>query len=802
MKVSLKWLRDYVDVFMPVDDLAEKLTIAGLEVSDIEVLGGDWQNITVARIIDIAPHPNADRLRLATVDLGGKQSTVVCGAPNLNIGDKVVFAYVGAKLVDGHSGESVQLKPAKIRGVLSEGMICSEKELGISDKHDGIMILPSDAPIGELLTTYLGDTVLDIDVTPNRPDCLSIIGIAREIAALAKSKLRIPEVHYNELEDDIKSFASVQVFEPELCPRYCASLLKGVKVGPSPMWLQQRLLACGMRPISNVVDVTNYVMLEYGQPLHAFDFKKLRGGQILVRRGKEGEVLTTLDGVERNLKSDLLVIADEAGAVAVAGIMGGVATEVTDDTTTVLLESANFNRTVIHNGAINLKLISEASLRFEKGISPELALVALRRATQLMMELTGAEVAGGVIDVYPGKRGTEPISLSTNDIKRIMGIEVTPDEMVKSLDLLGFTCSPTESPLAMTFDVPWWRTDISCSNDLIEEVSRIIGYDNIPATMLSGPLPSYEEAPIMLLREKLRNILVSCGFQEVITYSLTNTNVTNWLSPNRNLLDSTEPLRVANPMSRDLEYLRTTLRSGVLTVLARNQRYQQKKLRLFELGNVFLPRPSNLPKEKEMLCAVLCGLEDEMFWRGETKPVDFFVAKGLLETLLARLGLVVEFLPGDDESLSPGKSAHIVVGKEKLGVIGELHSRVAAGFDISEVAFLIELDVEKLLSFVDDTHSYRAIPRYPSVTRDIALILDKNIAYQQVYNIIRDFPLITQISLFDLYRGEQIAENKKSLAFRLVYQSDTHTLSDEEVDEVQRLILDRLANELGITLRA
>ncbi len=801
MKVSVKWLRDYVDVSMPVKDLADRLTIAGLEVSEVEIIGGDWENITIAKIVGVAPHPNADRLKLATVDLGGRQSTVVCGAPNLNVGDKIVFAHVGARLIDGHSGELIQLKPAKIRGVLSEGMICSEKEVGISDSHGGIMVLLPDATVGVPLAEYLGDTILDIDVTPNRPDCLSIVGIAREIAALTRSKFQLPEVCYDELEGDIKSFASVQIVEPELCPRYCASLLTEVKIGQSPQWLQQRLLSCGMRPISNVVDVTNYVMLEYGQPLHAFDFAKLRGGQIIVRRGKEGEIITTLDGVEHILKPDVLVIADKVSAVAVAGIMGGAATEVTDNTTTVLLESANFNRTIVHEGSVGLKLSSEASSRFEKGISPELALVALKRATQLMMELANAKVASGIIDAYPGKRQREQIPLSTGEVKRLLGIEVVPSKMVEALELLGFACSSTESPALVKVDVPWWRTDISCAADLVEEVACVLGYDNIPATMLSGPLPSCELVPILSLREKLRSILVSCGFQEVLTYSLTSMDMMKRLSPQLNLI-GTEPLKVTNPMSRDLEYLRTTLRAGILTILARNQRYQQKSLRLIELGKVFLPRPGDLPQEKEMLCAVLCGLQDEMFWRGRAEPVDFFTAKGVVEMLSSRLGLMVEFLPGDDESLCPGKSAYVVAGKERLGVIGELHPRVTAAFDISETAFIVELDIDKLLSLISSTYLYQPIPRYPSVTRDMALVLDESITYQQVYNVISNFPLITQVGLFDLYRGEQIPAGKKSLAFRLVYQSSTHTLSDEDVDEVQRLILDRLASELGVTLRA
>ena len=789
-----------MDVMVSVKDLAERLTIAGLEVGAIETVGRDWKNISIAQLVGIDPHPNADRLRLATVDLGEKRMTVVCGAPNLYVGDKVVFAQVGAQLIDSHSGELVQLKPAKIRGISSEGMICSEKELGISDSHDGILILAPDAPVGGPLSEYLGDTIFDIDVTPNRPDCLSVIGVAREVAALTKSKFHVPEVNYDEIGDDIKFSASIEIRDPDLCPRYCTSLLMNVKVGPSPEWMQQRLIACGMRPINNVVDVTNYVMLEYGQPLHAFDFKKLRGQQIIVRRAKDGEIMTTLDGTERTFKSAMLLITDKERAVAVAGIMGGADTEVMDSTTTVLIESANFNRATIHGGSIALKLISEASLRFEKGLSPELAMAALKRATQLMQELTGAKVARGIIDVYPGKKPVEPIMLSRGEVKRLLGIEMKTSEIVEALGLLGFSCSLQKDSKQISVDVPWWRTDIACKADLVEELARILGYENIPTTMLSSALPSHEPIPRLSLRQKIRDVLVGCGFQEILTYSLINNEVMQKISPKLTLVGP-EPLKVANPMSRELEHLRTTLRPGVLTILARNQRYQQPGYKLFELGKIFLPRQDTLPEEREILCVVLSGLPDELFWRGGAEPVDFFIAKGMVETLLYRLGLVANFVPGDDEGLHPGENAVITIGNEMVGVIGELHPKVATAFDLTESTYIIELDVDRILPVVVTSYQYRPIPKYPSVTRDIALVLDERITYQQVYSIIRDFPLVTQISLFDLYRGKQLEVGKKSLAFRIIYQSSTHTLSDKEVDEVQHLILARLVKELNATLR-
>ena len=801
MRVSLQWLSDYVDISAAVEEVCERLTMAGLEVEEAKVVGGGWENIVVGKIVGVDAHPNADRLRLVTVDLGTQEATVVCGAPNLEIGDKVAFAHVGAQLIDGHSGEVVQLRPAKIRGVVSEGMVCSEKELGISDEHAGIMVLPAEASVGTPLSEYLGDTILDLNITPNRPDCLSVVGIAREIAALTGSKLSVPEVHYDELERPIDSFASVEIADPDLCPRYCASLLTGVQVGSSPQWLQQRLLASGMRPINNIVDITNYVMLEYGQPLHAFDYDGLRGKHIVVRRANKDETITTLDGIERTVDQDTLLIADRERAVAVAGIMGGLDTEVTADTTTVLIESANFNQAVIHRGSINLRLSSEASLRFEKGLSRDLPLVALKRATELMAELADGKVAKGVIDVYPGKQQREPILLSAPQVKRLLGMEVEVSQIASTLELLGFGCEHTGLPLEVRVDVPWWRTDISCTADLVEEVARIIGYDNIPPTMLSASLPEHTPMPVLSLRREVRSVLVGCGFQEVLTYSLTNQEMMSRLSPAHRLVGPT-PARVANPMSKDQEYLRTTLRAGMLSVLARNERYQENGIRFFEIGKVFLPQGRDLPRETEMLCAVLSDLQRGLFWRGEVKPLDFFVAKGVVEALLSRLELVANFEASEDESLHPGRSADIIVGNDKIGVIGELHPGVLEAFELSGTTYLIEIDIDKVLSLRVGAKEYHPIPRYPSTIRDIALLADDQITYQQIHAVIQSSSLVNQVALFDVYGGEQVPAGKKSFAFRITYQSPHRTLTDEEVEKVQRQILDRLAQELGATLRA
>jgi phenylalanyl-tRNA synthetase beta chain len=801
MKASVRWLREFVDFSTPIEELSERLTMAGLEVGEIEKIGGNWNNILIGKIIDINPHPNADRLKLVTVEFGKDRSTVVCGAPNVEVGMKVPFALVGAQLIDGHTGETAQLKAAKIRGVVSEGMVCSEKELGISDNHEGIMILSEDAGVGTPLAEYLGDTILDLDITPNRPDCLSMIGIAREIAAIIGSKVHLSEIIYHESENIVDSYASVQIDEPDLCPRYCASVLTDIKIGGSPQWMQRRLSACGMRPINNIVDITNYVMLEYGQPLHAFDYNEIHGRRIIVRRARKSEVMVTLDGIQRTLDQNTLVIADEDRAVAIAGIMGGADSEVTEKTTSVLIESANFNQAVIHRGGIGLRLGSEASLRFEKGLSRELPLIALRRATQLLSELAEGKAAKNVIDIYPGKQPKKAIFLPVADIKRLLGVELKANEICKTLGHLEFHCRKVESKPQVRVEVPWWRTDVKCSADLVEEVARVVGYDEIPTTMLSSSLPKFEPAPMLSLRRQVRNILLSCGFQEVLTYSLTNLDTLGMLSTELHL---TGPfaMKVANPMSREQEYLRNSLRTGVLLVLARNERYEENEVRLFEIGKIFLPRENDLPHEQEMLCAVLSGSRRRLSWRGEEEPVDFFVAKGVVETVLTRLGIRSTFGESKDESLLAGTTAAVLVGKTKLGTVGELRPKVASVFGISAVAYLIEIDMDKLLSCVATTKIYKSIPRYPSTSRDIAIIVDEKIPYQDIYSVIQGFSLVRSINLFDFYRGEQVPEGKKSLAFRIVYQSETHTLRDADVDEVQMQILDKLQHEFEAVLRS
>ncbi len=801
MKVSLRWLQEYINIVVPLADLANRLTMAGIEVKGRQTIGGEWGNIIVGQIVAVNPHPNADRLSLPTVDLGTEQQTVVCGAPNLIIGDKVAFAYVGAQLIDGHSGQVIRLKPAKIRGVLSSGMVCSEKELGISDSHEEILVLPPEAPVGASLADYLGDTVLDLEVTPNRPDCLSIIGIAREIAALTGENVRLPDVAYEETALPVEQQVSVEIVAPDLCPRYCASLVTGVKIAESPKWMQQRLLACGMRPINNIVDITNYVMLEYGQPLHVFDYRQIKGKRIIVRQATDGEAIVSLDGVERVLSKDMLVIADGERAVAIAGVMGGADSEVTEETTSILLEAANFNPASIHYTGRVLFLPSEACSRFERGIRAELALPALKRATQLILELAGGEAAKGWIDVYPGKLDHKPILLSTNQVKRLLGIEFGLDQMVGALASLGFNCKLGDSASEVWVTAPYWRSDIHQTVDLIEEVARIIGYDNIPMTMLSEPLPKQNPEPVISLKQEVRRRLTGYGFQEVINYSLTSLEMLSRMLPETHPLELML-LRVANPMTAEQEYLRLNLRASLLAALEANRKYEEGGIRLFELGRVYLPQLKDLPDEPEMLCSILSGHRLEKWWQGESGSVDFFDAKGVVAGLLCQLDVEASFEQSNDESLHPDKQAAIVIAGNRLGMVGEVHPKVVAAFDISENVYLFEINVTALLPFTIGHKMFQPIPRFPATVRDMALVVDTEVTHQQVQDIIKSFPLVSRLTIFDVYTGEQVPPGKKSLAYRVVFQSSSHTLTEKEVNKVQQQILTKLSSELGATLRS
>jgi phenylalanyl-tRNA synthetase beta chain len=798
MRIPLSWLQEFVDITVPLEELAHRLTDAGLEVAAIERTG-DWRHVYVGQVVGLQPHPNAERLHLATVDLGDRRVQVVCGAPNVALGQKVPLALEGAEVIHPQTGELVPVRRAVIRGVESAGMICSERELGISDDHSGIMVLPQDAPVGLPLSQYLGETVLELEVRPHRPDALSVLGVAREVAALTGQRIREPPMEYEEAGAPIKGRIAVEIADPELCPRYVAGLVEGVRVGPSPSWMQNRLRAAGLRPINNVVDVTNYVMLEMGQPLHAFDLHKLMEQRIVVRRAAEGETLELLDGRLASLTPEMLVIADAQRPVAVAGVMGGANSEVDPSTTAILLESANFHGPSIRRTAQALKVRTEASLRFEKGLSRHLPLYAARRAMHLLLRLCGGQAATGLLDVFPGKTKEPRITVSRRRLATVLGLDLPPAQVRQSLSSLGFSCR-WMPPDTYVVRVPYWRSDVRIPEDVAEEVARVLSYERLPTALPRGTIPPAEAQPLRDFRERARDALAAAGLQEVITYPLLDKeSLTQTLSPQE--MATHPPLRVANPMSRELEYLRTTLRPGLLRVLARNLRVRLSLPGFFEVGRVFLPRADDLPREVEMAAIVMGGMRYDRWGRPSDEPVDLFDLKGALEAALDRLGIRARYRPTSHPIFLEGQTAAILVGGEVVGLLGLVHPRVAGHFQVEGRAFLAELDLERLLPFAQAVRRYRPFSRFPPVREDLAIIVDDGVPAQEAQTIIEESPLVTTAQLFDVYTGPPVPPGKKSLAFAITYQSLDHTPTDEEVAAERARIVARLREALGAVLR-
>ena len=800
MKVPLSWLKQYVDVDLPAQDLARLLTMAGIEVGDVEVIGG-WSEVFVGQVTGVRPHPNADRLHLCVVSTGSEELEVVCGAPNVAAGQNICFAKVGANIYNTHTERHEVLEAAKIRGVESRGMICSAVELGLGDDHSGIIELPEDAPVGALLVDYLGDTVLDLELTPNRLDCLSVLGVAHEVAALTGKTVKEPETNYKEAGAPITEQIYISVESPELCRRYTASLLQGVKIGPSPQWLQDRLTRAGLRPINNVVDVTNFVMLEYNQPLHSFDYDLIKDATVIVRRARPDEMLTTLDGVERKLTVENLVIADANYAIGLGGVIGGANSEISVNTVNVLLESATFDGANNRETAQTLELRTEATLRFEKGLRPELAPIALRRATGLIQEVAGGTVAPGIVDVLSDEGADAPVvPLTGEKIRRMLGMEVDQKRVQETLDALGFTWEfAGESELKVT--VPYWRNDVNIEEDLVEEVVRIIGYDLVPTTMLSSPIPFQQPVPVMGLRDQIKDLLASEGIQEVINYPLVTLQQ---LDQVEQLDPANLPMRVTNPMSADREYLRTTLRASLLATLAANQSHGSGPFRLFEAGRVFWPREGDLPDERETVAGVLAGLRHEPFWLEDDSLMDFYDAKGVVELVLNRLGVSATYEPSDDPSFHPGRCAVIKVADAVIGVVGEVHPVVMdrLGLESPQVA-AFELYLGPILAALPaGQQQFEPLPRYPSATRDLALVMPTDVDAGQVTRLILRHRGVDRADLFDIYAGENIAEGTKSLAFHVYFQARDRTLTNEEVNRSLDSLLRTLERELKVTLRA
>jgi phenylalanyl-tRNA synthetase beta chain len=798
MRVPLKWLREYVDVSLPLKEVAHRLTMAGLEVTGIERAGSGWENVVVGEVLEVRPHPDADRLRLVTVNDGASRYEVVCGAPNVARGQKIAYASLGASLIDASTGEPKKLKKAKIRGVVSDGMVCSERELGLSDEHQGILVLAADAPVGRPLAEVLGDTVLVIDMKPNRADGLSVLGVARDVAALTGASLREPDFAFTAKGGPIEGRAKAEIEDPELCPRFTLALLEGIRIGPSPGWMQERLLAAGMRPISNVVDITNYVMLELGQPIHAFDYDRVRDHHIIVRRARPGEKLVTLDGKERSFERGELLITDPSGPIAVAGVMGGLATEVTDETRNVLLEVANFNPVSIRRTAAALKLPSEASRRFAWGVAPELGPIASRRATKLLVEHAGASAAEGLVDVYPGISPPVVVSLPRKRIPQVLAIDPPEASVVAHLEALGFEVSPEADRYVVS--VPYWRRDVRISDDVVEEIARMEGYDSIPVEPIRGRVPPRVVQPLRELRERLKDFLVEAGMQEVITYPLTSLQVlSRVVAPDE--LEKARPLAVVNPLNAGQERLRTSLRASILDVVARNLRLGRTRIAVFEAARVYLPAGSVLPDERERIVGAVAGPRLDRWGNPAAESVDFFDAKAFVQQIFDRSGLDASYAEAAEFGLLEGRTAEIRVGETRVGVLGQVHPKTAEAFELAEDVYLFEILLEDLLPQVKPVPHYRALAKFPAVVEDIAVIVPREATASSIVEEILAHPLARSASVFDEYQGESIPEGKKSLAFSIAYQAPDRTLTDADVKKAREKIVARLAAKFGAELR-
>jgi phenylalanyl-tRNA synthetase beta chain len=795
MRLSINWLQDFVDLTIPAADLADRLTLAGLEVEALEEVVPDFSGVVVAKVNRVEPHPQADRLRLAEVTDGHTTHQVVCGAPNLSAGQLYPFAPLGAVISGGH-----KIKAAKLRGVASAGMLLAEDELGLSPDHEGLMEIPQDLPLGQDLAAalHLTDVVLEVAVTPNRPDCLSILGLAREVAALLNQPLRHPEVIVPEDPEPAHTLAKVTILDAVGCPRYAARLLLDLTVGPSPFWLRRRLQLAGLRAINNLVDVTNYVLLELGQPLHAFDFAKLRGGEIVVRRPHQGEKnFTTLDGQERPLTPETLLICDRDTPVALAGVMGGLESEVTEATRQVLIESAYFYPGSIRRTSKRLGLSTEASYRFERGVDPDGAIQALERAAQLMAAVGGGRVLAGRLDEYPQPIYRPRLTLRASRANAVLGTALPREEMRQLLTRLHLPVVQRDQD-TLEVQVPPFRCDLEREIDLIEEIARLAGYDQVPVSLPRGELATRRPPAEARLRAEARELLLGQGFFEVINYS--------FLSERLQALpgDGGEALRLANPLSEEQSLMRTSLLPGLLDALRRNHLKQMADVRLFELSKIFIPRAdSELPREEQWLSGVMAGAREESSWLASKAPLDFFDLKGVVEALLQGLLIPEVSFRGDGLPAYLRQGARIHAGDLELGVLGELAPQIGEKLDLEGQVWAFELNFQTLAAAAQPFPLFTPLPRYPAVYLDIALIVPEEVPASRVAQelLYHGAPWLVEARLFDVYTGQPIPPGKRSLAFRLSYRDPEKTLTDEAVNRHHEAVVQALQAELGAELR-
>ena len=845
MRVPISWLKEYVEVSLPINELAEKLTLAGLEVEKIEFIGlpgGElpWERdkIFVAQVQSVERHPNADKLLLVDLAYGeGRTIKVVTGAPNLKPGDKdqkVVLALKGSRLYDGHKEGKVitVLKEATLRGIKNDSMVCSEKELGISDEHDGIILLPEDAPVGMPLADYWGDAVLEIAILPNTIRCAGVLGVAREVAAITRQPLRYPPTNF--VEDDAESTANLvrlEIRDSRLNPRFTAGIIKNITQKPSPMWMQRRMKLAGVRAINNVVDVSNYVMLELGHPTHTFDYDRIRrqetrlpqGGRgdrspklIYTRTAEPGEKLTTLDGKERELLPSDILVCDEVGATSLAGVMGGATSEVEDDTQNVLFEVAAWNNISIRKTARHHDLPSEASFRFSRGLHPAQALLAQKRGLYLLQQLTGGTVTKGIVDLYPEPLQPTTIDLDPNYVRRIVGMDIADEEMAQILGSLEFELefvdpNSNSNSNFLRVTAPDHRTDIEGQHDLAEEIGRIYGYDKLPVTLMADEMPPTHGNPQLEFEERIKDALMNAGLSEIISYRMTTPEQEAKLFAPGTPADDRPYVTLLNPINPERAAMRHSLMGGALEALGTNVRHH-KQVKLFEVGCIYLPSEegngASLPDEPGRLVMVLSGMQDSSTWQhASASQMDFFDVKGAAETLLASLKIEASYEATEHPSFYPGRTAAInSIGKnsQRLGVLGELHPRVREAWGLPDQPVLVaEFDIAALKSASGKGNLIQDVPRFPSVEEDLAVIVSEDVKASDVLTAIQRAGgnLLSSAKLFDVYRGEQVGVGKKSLAYALSYQAEDRTLSDKEIEKIRSKMIRSLEATLGATIR-
>ena len=797
MKLPLNWLKEYVTYNISPEEIAENLTIIGLEVESISEIGM-IAGVIVGEIQKISKHPNADTLKIVIVFDGTNKYKIICGAPNICVGQKIFFATPGTKLPDENSPEKFYLiKESKIRGELSQGMICSEKELGLGENHDGIMVLPKDFKLGDPISKYYGEIVMELDITPNRVDCLSITGIARDLSARIDKEFKFKYTNNHPNSKRYKN--NIQILDENICSRYTGVIIDNISIAESPDWLKRRLISIGERPINNLVDITNYVMFEIGQPLHAFDLDKINEEKIYVRNSKKGEEIKTLDGNKRILDSHSIVIADNKSAIGLAGIMGGKNSEIDIKTNSIFLESANFNPSIIRNTSKLLSLQTGASIRFERNLNPELTIYGLSRALDLILEICGGKTRSGILDNYNNKVIRKTIILDKKRLCKILGLEIDNEIISKTLNSLNFSYDFDKLKDIWKVETPFWRSDITLPEDLYEEIARIVGYDSIPLKFISGEIPKWEPNKLFEYKNTLTDLLVGSGMYETISYSAISEEMLGILP---DYVNNRKNISITNPISNEHAYLRKSLIPSIIMTASRNTNNWKKPIRIFETGNVFFQSDQKI-QEQSYSAGLLTGVSENSHWDITPREVDYFDGKGIIDYLSSKLRFNYFLSPYNDAIYTKGKSVRIHDTKNEttFGYLGMISEDMIEklNFNTSSVV-IFELFLEELYKSSNDL-VYKDFSQFPLAHRDLSLLIDTNVNFEDIKNIAFSEKFVIDCNVFDVYQGDNLPEGKIGIAVRIYYQSNEGTLSWKNLQQIEKKILIQFEKKLGIKIR-